>query len=87
MTADRVKQPQSAQLFDASLTVLRGMGEYWREALDLDGYVATWGGLLMDHDHEEVCASQYALLRMELNQRRWSGEILSIILYMGLLGC
>lgn len=56
MTADRVKQPQSAQLFDASLSVLRGLGEYWKDALDLDTYVSDWGDLLMEHDHEEVCA-------------------------------
>lgn len=55
MTAERVKRPQSAQLFEASLSVLRTMGEFWRDALDLESYVADWGGLLMEHEHEEVC--------------------------------
>ncbi|KAI9791100.1 MAG: hypothetical protein M1816_004331 [Peltula sp. TS41687] len=55
MTADRVRQPQSGQLFEVSLSVLRTMGEFWRESLDLDGYVTAWGSLLMDHHHEEVC--------------------------------
>ncbi|KZF21582.1 ubiquitin C-terminal hydrolase [Xylona heveae TC161] len=46
-------QDHSRQLFDVSLVVFRSFSEYSRNELDLDGYVQTWGDILLDHQHYE----------------------------------
>ena len=53
---ERSKQVRSAPLFDASLAVLRAIGDLRRDVLDLDTYVSEWGNLLIGHVHEEVCS-------------------------------
>jgi ubiquitin carboxyl-terminal hydrolase 34 len=44
----------SEQLFQASLAILRSIGEFARDSLDLEGYMVEWGRLLVGHRHEEV---------------------------------
>ncbi|KAI9830076.1 MAG: hypothetical protein M1826_005069 [Phylliscum demangeonii] len=53
-TADATKQRQCSELLDASLTLLQAIGDVWREPLELDAYVNSWGTLLAGHHHEET---------------------------------
>ncbi|KAI9843704.1 MAG: hypothetical protein M1837_006172 [Sclerophora amabilis] len=48
------KPANSTQLFEASLAVFRSIGESLKEKLDLDEYIRNWGGILRDHQHEEI---------------------------------
>ncbi|KAI9796613.1 MAG: hypothetical protein M1833_006053 [Piccolia ochrophora] len=53
-TTIRQKQPQSPELFEASLSVLRTVGDMATTVLDYDSYILDWGKLLLEHKHEEM---------------------------------
>ncbi|KAI9762241.1 MAG: hypothetical protein M4579_000565 [Chaenotheca gracillima] len=56
---EATKNPASStQLFDASLTVFRAVGESLKDQVDFDAYIRDWGTILLEHKSQEIVGKE-----------------------------